>query len=262
MNYQTDAPNRFDRLFPQIPEETWILIAAAVILSILLISLIAYALGVIGQGGLIGAFHRIDGGTPVTLREAFSFGAGRFWRLFGVQLLIGLLTLVAILLLVLPAMGFTVLTFGLGMLCLLPLICLLIPLSLALEIYVLVAQISIVVEDLRVAEALRRAWGILRQNLGPALVMGLILGVGRWLLGVLLALPLIPVFVPLFVAIAASQGEFPTTGVALAGACLVIYLPLLIVASGVIQTFVTGSWTLTYQRMIERPTAGQAGTPA
>jgi hypothetical protein len=189
----------------------------------------------------------------MSLAEAFSSGAGRFWRLFGVQLLVFALSLVALLLLLLPFLGFSILTFGLGVLCLLPLICLLIPVGLALEIYVLIAQVSIMVEDLRVAEALRRSWNSLRRNLGPAVVMGLILGLGKAVAQFVLALPAIAILLPLALALLTADEGFQVAGVATSAICLIVYLPFAIAATGMIQTFVTGSWTLTYQRMIERP---------
>ncbi|MGH2606045.1 MAG: hypothetical protein ACRDG5_05595 [Anaerolineales bacterium] len=58
-------------------ETFWIILGVA-ILIVLLLSLLFLALGVIGQGGLIAAFHKADRDTILTIGQAFQHGVEKF----------------------------------------------------------------------------------------------------------------------------------------------------------------------------------------
>lgn len=247
------AEQAFERL---IESETFWILLAVVILAVLLLSLVFMALGVIGQGGLIAAFHKADQNAILTLGEAFQHGVERFWRLLAVQLIIGLGVFLAFLILLLPGIAATVLSMGLALPCLLPLICLLVPLGLALPVYLQFTQMAIVVEGTGVADSLRRAWEVIRANLGPVLLMALILILGSLAVQTILALPLLAALVPLITGVV-LQGDAQTAGIALAALCVLAYLPVLILLGGIVQTYVSGAWTLSYLRWIERPTAAR-----
>ncbi len=232
-------------------ETFWIVLAVAVLLLVLL-SLLFLALGVIGQGGLIAAFHKADQDSILTIGQAFQRGAEQFWRLLAVQLIIGLGMFVAALVLLLPGIAATILSMGLALPCLLVLVCLLVPLGLALPVYLPFTQMAIVVEGRGIADSLRRAWQVIRANLGPVLVMALILVLGSLAVQTIVSLPLLAALLPLMTGVL-LQGEAQTAGFALAGLCVLGYLPVLIVLSGIVQTYVSGAWTLAYLRWIERP---------
>ncbi|MGH2627933.1 MAG: DUF7544 domain-containing protein, partial [Anaerolineales bacterium] len=169
------ADQAFQRLLEN--ETFWIIVAVA-ILALLLLSLLFMALGVIGQGGLIAAFHKADQNAILSLGQAFQLGVERFWRLLAVQLIIGFGVFFAFLILLLPGIAAAVLSMGLALPCLLPLICLLLPIGLALPVYLQFTQMAIVVEGMGVVDSLRRGWEVIRANLGPVVVMALILVFG------------------------------------------------------------------------------------
>jgi hypothetical protein len=167
--------------------------------------------------------------------------------MLGMTLLVGIAALlIALVLGVVFVLG-TVMTLGLGLLCLIPLICLAIPLGILFGIYLKLVQNSIVVEKQGIFDSFGRAWRIGRANLGPVAVMGVILILAGVIGGVLLVLPLLAVAFPALVAL--SSGERLSGALWGLVLCGVIYLPILVVVSGVLQTFLNSAWTLTYRRL-------------
>lgn len=215
----------------------------------IVIGLFFLALGVIGQGGLIGGYIKADEGAKVTLGEAFNFGLQNFWRLLGIRVVFWLVGFVVAIVLVLGAVGFGIITLGIGLLCLIPLICLLIPLALALDAYIVLTMIAAVDEDLGVMESFGRSWAVLRANLGPVVVMGLVLIIGGGIVSALIFLPFVGVVVPAVTGFLVGSDVAVRSGVALSALCLVAGIPLAIALNGVITTFITGAWTLTYRRI-------------
>lgn len=221
----------------------------------IVVGLFFLALGVIGQGGLIGGYIKADDGAHVTLGEAFNLGLQYFWRLLGIRVVFWLAGLVVAFLLLIGALGFGIITLGIGLLCLIPLICLLIPLALALDAYVVLTMVAAVDEDLGVLDSFGRSWEVVKANLGPVVVMGLILIVGGGILSALVFLPFVGVVVPAITGLVVGSETAVRSGVALSALCLVAGIPLAILLNGLITTYITGAWTLTYRRMI-----GEAGT--
>jgi hypothetical protein len=243
---------QFQRWIESIPSETWIAIAVIAGIAILVVGLVALALGVIGQGGLIAGFNQAENNGTVTLGEAFRIGQANFWRLVGVRIVFwlgGVLLAIAIVAVVaMIAIG----TMGIGLLCLLPLLCLLIPAGALVGVYVMLTQVALVTEGLGVSASFRRSWEVLKQNLGPIIVIGLILLFGSLVIGLVMALPLIAAVLPAAAGLAFGTDQSTTTGLVTAGLCLVVYLPLMIVANGVLQTYVTGVWTLSFRQLTGR----------
>ncbi len=139
---------------------------------------------------------------------------------------------------------------GIGLICLIPLICLLIPLGIALTIYTLLTQIALIVEELDIVAAFQRAWEVFRSNLGEVVLMGLILGVGGFVVGLILAIPFILMALPFITGLIVGTGTSSVAGFSMTLIGILLYLPILLVASGIMRTFITGSWTLTYRSLI------------
>ena len=243
---------QFQRWIESIPSETWIAIAVIAGIAIFVLGLVALALGVIGQGGLIAGFNQAENNGTVTLGEAFRIGKANFWRLVGVRIVFWLggvlLALAIVAVVAMIAIG----TMGIGLLCLLPLLCLLIPAGALVGVYVMLTQVALVTEGLGVSDSFRRSWEVLKQNLGPIIVIGLILLFGSLVIGLVMALPLIAAVLPAAAGLAFGTDQSTTTGLVTAGLCLVVYLPLMIVANGVLQTYVTGVWTLSFRQLTGR----------
>lgn len=238
--------------FESTPTQTWILIAIGAGLLILILAALSIFLGTIGGIGLIRGAQQADQDIEIrlTFGELFKGSLPYFWRVFLLKLLVGVATFFVVIILALGAILGVVFTLGLGLLCLLPLICLLIPAAIVITVLIEQATIAIVVENLGVIEGLRRGWQVVKTNLGPIAVMWLILGLGiSGIAGFILAIPMILVFVPLFIAIfTETQQEL---GLIISLVCCAAYLPVLIILGGILQSYVRSAWTLTFLRLTQ-----------
>jgi len=232
-----------------IQQEILIPIILGFICLALLIALVVFVLGVIGQGGLIAGFKRADDGADVSFAEAFGDGTQVFWKLLGIRITFFIAGFVIVITLILGTVFIGIATFGIGLLCLIPLICLLIPLGLGVDSYIILTMVAAVEEELGVLESFGRSWTTLKENIGPVLVMILILIIGFGVLGFLLALPFIGIVVPAMTGVIVGSDLAVASGVAITLFCLMAAIPMLIVLYGLLTTYATGAWTLTYRRL-------------
>ena len=243
------------RFFGNIPEETLVLAAVALALVALLLVVVLFVLGILGQAGLIAGFARADETGTVTLAEAWRLGLPHFWRLLGALAIVLVVGVVLALLVGIPLILLSVVTCGLALLCL-------IPLAMVANVYITFVQNSIVVEKLPVLTSFRRAWDVLRANLGMVVVVGLILVIGGFIVGLLIAAPLIAIALPAMLAFSVGGEQGIRTGTIVALACGLGYLPGMILLNGILQTYVSGTWTLTYRRLIAKGPVEIASVPS
>ncbi len=240
--------------------EAWQL--AAIIIGIFILfgalMLLTLALQTIGRVGLIQGTALVEAGeTQLTFGELFESGKPYFWRILGLNLLIGLAAFAAVMLTIVPMAFIGVVTAGIGFLCLLPLICLLVPAFWAARIVIEQANIALVLEEHNILEAIQRGWEVFRQNLGNYIAMGLILGIGSAVVGVILALPflliVLPVVISAFLGNPGSNDFLFGGGLAIAALCFLVYLPVLIVLRGALRAYIQAAWTLTFQQLAQPP---------
>lgn len=242
------------------------LIIGAIILVVLLLIVLVIVVSTIGRIGLVRGVQQVDqqGVEKLGLGELFRSSGPFFWRVFGLNLLIGLVILVVVGSLALIAVLFSAVTLGVGALCLIPIICLLIPVGWFVQIIVEAANTALVVEDIGITAALSKGWDVVRLNIGNFIVMGLILGFGGALVSFLVVLPFGLVVIPALIGMAVGDGGGPAVGIGVSILCGVVYLPILIVLFGMIQSYISSAWTLTYLRATGRKAfeAVQVVTPA
>jgi len=250
--YSTDGGEfpQIERWLQSIPEEAWIAIGLAVVCGLLLLALVFWVLAAIGNGGLIAGFQMAETGETVTLASAFRQGIRYFWKLLVIQLILGLASLMVFAPVIIGIVLLAFLTLGIGLICLIPLICVLVPLGIVITIYTLLTQIALIVEELDIVTAFKRSWEVFRSNPGQVIVMGLILGVGGFVVGLILAIPFVLIVLPFVVGLIAGTDTSSLAGLSITIIGILLYLPVLLVAGGIIRTFITGSWTLTYRSLI------------
>jgi hypothetical protein len=239
--------HEFQQMMETIPAWVWVVIGIVVLILILA----AIVLGVIGAGGLIAGFKRADEGHDIRLGEAFRLGVKYFWRLLGFRLLLALLSIVVAVVVVAAVVG------SIGI-CLIPLICLGIPLALAIGVYVSLCQVALIDDDIPVTQVFKQVWDLVRIHYGPAALMGVILVFGGFVAGLIMAIPAMVTMVPLMIALASNDTTSLTTGAIISGVCFVGYLPVLLLLNSVLQTYLNGAWTLTYRRLTGKGPAGAA----
>ncbi len=165
------------------------------------------------------------------------------------SLLIGAASIVLVLLLVVPVIAVTALTLGIGLLCILPLICIMIPVFWMVGILIEQATVAIVVEDLGVFDSIKRAWQIVvQENLGSYAVLGLILGIGGAIVGFIFALPHVPDDHPHRACPRCRRRKRHWRRDHCLHCHVPLYLPILIVLSGVLQAYIGSAWTLAFRR--------------
>lgn len=227
----------------QLSRPEVITILAVVVCVALVVGIILFLVGIVARGGLIGGIKRAADGNNLTFRETWSIGTHNFARLLGLALILAV-PLIAI---AVVFAAIAIATAGIGLICVLPLLCLIIPASVVAAIVTGLAQYTVVLEDLRVMDALHRAWALLKANLGTFIVGGLIVIFIEFVVGIVLFLPVLVVVIPTFIAVFLSGGNQPNLGaLALGGVAFVCYLPILIVLSGILNTWSTAFWTLLY----------------
>jgi MFS-type transporter involved in bile tolerance (Atg22 family) len=119
------------------------------------------------------------------------------------------------------------------------------------------AYVALVSEGLGVIEAISRGWQVFRNNLANLTVIALILIIGGLFAGIILGLPIILVFAPFLLGMLANTPDAQNSGLIMSGICLVLALPVIILANGILHSYLQSAWTLAYQQLstIKKPVA-------
>lgn len=203
-----------------------------------------------GRIGMIRGTQQADAGIDqLVFGELLSGSMLNIWRVFGLNLLVGLAIVVFFISFFLAFGVFATVTLGIGTVCIFPLLCILVPLIWFAGLVLEQSNIAIVVENVGILEGLRRGWDVVISNLGPMVALAMILMVGLGLIaGFIIGLPLIFIMTPVFVgAILGSKDLFGTVFV-VAAICFCLYMPVVILLSGVLRAYISSAWTLTYLR--------------
>ncbi|TAK14659.1 MAG: hypothetical protein EPO32_01015 [Anaerolineae bacterium] len=246
-----------------IPDSQIWIVVTIIFLIALLIGALFFVLGVYGRLGLIHGTLKAEAGESITFGEVHTalmpnLGKSLLLNLFLAVAFIG----VGIIFALVAVLG-AVATMGIGLICLVPLACLMVPLFWFAAIWIEQANVALVVENLAVMDALRRGWNVVRANLGESIAMGLILLIGGGLAQFVISIPLLIAFAPMFAAMVAFSGDSSSAagwgGLGIALLCVVIYLPILIAFAGVVQSYIKSAWTLTFLQLRARinPSAGE-----
>jgi hypothetical protein len=238
--------NRAQEMLAQVPVWVWILLA----LVVLILLVVFVVLNTIGRIGLVrGVVQADEGAASLSFGDLFSGSFRYFWRVFFLNLVISLAILVVFVLIGALFVLIGVATLGVGLLCLVPLICPLVLVLWALGVIIEQSNIALVSEDLGIFSALQRGWEIVIRNFGPYILMAIILGIGSAVIGFVVAIPLIAIAIPVMVAAMAGGSRALGSGIFVSVLLFLVYLPVLIVLSGILQTYVFSAWTLTFRRL-------------
>jgi hypothetical protein len=99
-------------------------------------------------------------------------------------------------------------------------------------------------------EGIRRELEVVRTNLGPMIVIGVILVLGLgFIASFAIGLPFLFILAPLLVGAIAGSDEFLGVGFVVSVVCFFIYLPVIILLSGVYRAYISSGWTLIHLRL-------------
>ena len=232
--------------------EAWIVVP--MVLLMLLVLAAAIVLSVIAQGALIDGARQATRGDEVKGSAAWRKGTGRFWPLLGIRAIMFVVGLVLViplvamvLLAVLPAQrgigagegGIIAAICGVA-LCCLPLV----PIMIVLGLIALYADRACVLDGLGVFDALKEGWETLKNNLGPTLLVAVVLFAIQMVVGVVFAGGLLGITLPA----GGVWGMAHNWRAAMVPVCCLGLLGglVLLAVTTVLQTFVSSAWTLTY----------------
>jgi len=231
-------------------EQTWIPIAIGLFCLILIVSVVFIFLGTIGRIGLIkGTLLAENNQVPLTFGQVWSVSTPFFWRVFLLNLVAGLAIFIAVMIIVIPGVFLSIATMGIGMFCLIPILCLLVPLGFVVTIILEQSNVAMVVENTGIMDAFKRGWRVCRENIGPVVVVALVLLVGGGIIGFIIVLPVFLALLPIFAGVI-SNDETVLTGMAVTtGVMLCCLVPVVIALQGVLNSYIGSVWTLTYLRL-------------
>jgi hypothetical protein len=257
-----DLPQKYQNYVNSIPKEQIVLIIIVAAVVIFILVALAIFLGTIGRVGVIrGTIQADQGVDKLTFGELFSGSTRFFWRVFLLNLVVGIAIAITIILILIFYGVATVATLGIGGLCLLPFLCLLVPFLWLIQIVIEAGSLAVVIEDLGILEGLRRGWEVVTKNLGTIILMWLVLGLGVTLIGgFIIGIPLLVVAGPALYGVISGNDPTLTGGIIASIVCFAAYLPVLLVLNGILRSYIESAWTLTYLRLTGRPVIAE--TPA
>ncbi len=227
--------------------QQYMLIIIGVCIFLVLLSLIFFALGMMGRIGILKGVYKVEGGIlPLQFGELWSESMPYFWRFAGLNFLVGL----AFFILIVPFIVIAIATAGIGLACLLPFICLLVPVGWAVNVIMEQAQAAIVAEDLTMFDGFKRGWAIAKTDIGGMIVLSIVLAIISGIIGLVIAIPVILAVLPFAISMFAYEGGTalpPTAWVSLA--CCAIYFPILLGLNGILTAYIKTGWALSYLQL-------------
>ena len=229
-------------------------------------------LSTIGKIGLIRGTAQVEGGAEsLIFGQLFSESMPYFWRMFGLSLILALPLLVFVVLLTIGTLAFIIPASmagnsgsAMGVLAIVPImigcVCLLIPVMFVVGMIFRQSERAIVLEELGVMPAISRGWEIFRANLGPIILMTIILAVIGFVVGLAIAIPIIIIVFPAMFTFIAG-GAQNNTPLIFMGVCFCLYLPVLLVFNGVLTAYTESAWTLVYMRLTHKADGGNTPAP-
>ncbi len=178
------------------------------------------------------------GGLGDMLREA----KPSFWRVAG---LTGLQTLAGFLVAALPGI-LILITVGVALICLGPLMPLLTPLSFVLGLVGILAMHILIIEDVGVIEAIKMAWQVFKKTWLNLLLVFLIVFQGAGIvLGLVFVVPALAI-IPFFIAFASSDPQNAALPIGIGVVALLLFIPFFVIGMMAFGTYTQTAMALTY----------------
>lgn len=246
-------------------------LVATLLVLLCIVWLVFFMLGFIGKTALIRGASLADGGT-----ESLKFGSlwkeslPYFWKMVGLNLIIGLPYFIITLMLLtgmglaaffsfkngIPSTNTSILWIGVtGVIVMI--LCLVGIIASILNIILDQAQNALILENKGIIESWVRGWNIVKSAWVTILFMAIIMSIIGSIAGFIMAIPLITVIIPAAIGITMNleQGiPFPLT---IAAGMFVLYLPVLLVLNGILQSYSQSVWTLTFLRLTAPPSQAE-----
>lgn len=252
-------------------QENLVMVIVGLVCLAILVTVITVFFSTIGRIGLIRGSYRSDQDetSTYTFGDLFSESRRYFWRIFGLDFIVGMIAFLLIALIVggglavaIAGGGFSgnddamgAAMGGMTIILVLCLCCVFAPIGIVVNAILEMTYRAIAIDNHGIRSGFSRGWEVLKVNVGSFVVMWLILAVGSMIIGFVLALPFIAAIAPIMIGLMAGEGA-AQTGITVGIICGCLYLPVLLVLNGILQSYVHSAWTLTYLRFTDRPAGG------
>jgi hypothetical protein len=231
--------------------EPWgvFLVVMAVFFVVLALVVLSLFLGVLGRVGVArGAWLADDGEEKLNFSRIFNESKPYYWRVFLFFLLLFAASIAVGGLVAIPLLLAIIFTFGLALIFLIPI---LIVVAFAITILIEQTIVAIVGEDLGVFAGIQRAWNLLLSKPWPQVVMGLATTFGQIAVMFVLVIPIFLILIPFLISILFQTEQVIGIGAIISGAGFVLYLPFMILASGIMYAYIGSLWALTFKRLTQ-----------
>jgi len=234
-----------------------VVIILGILCLILLLTLVFTAIGSAGEIGLSSGSWRVDEGeTKLTFSSLWASIKKPFWRVFLLHFIPGILGSLIVILIAVGVVIASVMTLGVGLICLIPLLCVL-----GLVLFVAGILVSLMIklmtpmmvnEDVNLMDSIKKTYELIKANFWSVILMGVILWFMQLVIGLIIAIPIIMV---IFGGIAAGVigTEFanldPAMLIPFAIAFVCLLVPVSMFISAILQSYLGAAWTLTYRRI-------------
>ncbi len=218
-------------------------------LSMVLLTILSYATMALSfTGALKGTLDLRDKDTTISFRELWEASLPFVWRIFGVIFIvfIAIFGFIGIFFFFGALIG--AVTAGLGFLCMMPFILLILPFELLAFLFAAIAMAVVVAEDIGVFDALRRAQEIMKQKFWYLIVMGIIVAFILWAASMIIMLPMqfaqFAFMMPM-ISDPYSMGD-PTTFFRPFAILMAVVMPLSGIVQGLSMAFANAVWIFSY----------------
>jgi hypothetical protein len=261
INYSFDS-NDWGRTYYgfEVPPAIISLLVAIACVAIL-IGIALWVISVMARGGLIAGVQQVEDKGSTGFREAWRVGVKRFWTLFGISILTALpililvvLGIAALVLLIIGTVGVFDTSEAAGItgiiasvLCGGTLCCGAILLAIVLDQIRVYAERAAILEGLGWIEAFKRGWQVLKENLGPTIILWVLFLLIGLAVGAVIFGGIMVTIMPLFALLAnVEPGPWIVAPICLGGLLAMIVFALI---GSVIETFTSATWTLAYREL-------------
>jgi hypothetical protein len=221
--------------------------------------LLIAVVSVMARGGLIAGVQQVEDEGATGFAQAWRVGRNRFWTLFGISVL----TAVPILIVVLLGVGIFVLlilgTVGVfdtsraagalgiaaSVVCGGTLCCGAIFLAIVLEQIRVYGERAAILEGMGWIDAFKRGWQVIKDNLGPTVLLWLVFLAIGLVLGAVIFGGVVALFAPFAGILSSAQGPMWLVVPLGCGGILAVIVFALI--SSIVETFTSATWTLAYR---------------
>jgi hypothetical protein len=196
----------------------------------------------------LGIYAAEVGLQPVSFVHLLRNGLRYFWRILGNSLLIGLGMMVVFLAFFVILGALSVVTMGFAMLCIQPLFILMIPLVMLVITLTEQSESAIVADELKVMDALKRAYELIRSNIWKYALITLIVYFGT---NILISIVTFPLMIPMFFFMMRNMqaGLDFNSMIKMQAVFGVVILPLMALIQGFSLTYIKSAMMLTYLRL-------------